>query len=57
MNSITNDTNHTSISEGPTVEVAELDAETRDRELVETFGLSEEIVARVPPDEEGFALG
>ena len=46
-----------SISEGPTVEVAELDNETRDRELIETFGLSEEIVARTPPDSEGIALG
>jgi hypothetical protein len=46
-----------SIDEGGEVAVAELDRETRDKELVETFGLSEEIVARTPPDEEGFALG
>ena len=46
-----------SIGAGGEVEVAELDNETRDRELIETFGLSEEIVARTPPDGEGFALG
>ena len=45
------------IGAGGEVEVAELDNETRDRELIETFGLSEEIVARTPPDGEGFALG
>lgn len=46
-----------SINAGGEVEVAEIDQETRDRELIETFGLSEEIVARTPPDGEGFALG
>ena len=46
-----------SINAGGDVEVDEIDHETRDRELIETFGLSEEIVARTPPDGEGFALG
>ena len=46
-----------SIGPGGEVEVSELDHDTRNAALVETFGLSEEIVSRVPPDGEGFALG
>ena len=45
------------ISGSGEVEVSEIDMDARNQELIETFGLSEEIVSRVPPDGEGFALG
>ena len=45
------------ISGSGEVEVSEIDMDARNEALIETFGLSEQIVSRVPPDGEGFALG